>query len=146
MDMTTAQWIFEAHALQARDRIQADTVLATVKASVRILRNLMVSVLGLRLRATKEGEEADEFKFVPLSVLLADPARLKDLMSAEEAEAAVETATEDEAFDAFSKQLARGEVGDLEPILSSDPTPGKVSVEEYQAMLKSMGIKIVGGK
>lgn len=137
MRMTTAQWLFEYHALQEKEKASATFTVEVYKESVTALRKLMIALLGLDIIGEK--------KILPLSLLAGNPRLLGKWYEDAQADAAAEAAANDSEFDALSEQLAKGEIGDLDPLLFGDM--GDISkdytqTEEYKEALTALGIKI----
>lgn len=161
--MTYAQWMFEYHALQEKERGWAKQIAEVVKGFARSLREMLIGVLGLNLirewKAPKDkpfdtdtkAALADVTPFVPASILFGRPqvlqAYLDDLKKTEKEERASEAfrAQQDAAFEAFSAALARGETPpDMDPVLMG--RPGDTlnlywRSEDAQAALRSLGVK-----
>lgn len=142
--MTTAQWIFEMRALEARDRAQVDLITSAFQAGVSSLKTLMVGLLGLRWGTEKD--EAGEPMWVPLSHIVGRPEMLKTMFEAQEKSERVDDAVGDEAFDAWSSQLAKGDLGDLGPILENMPDISDPvhlwNTPEIQETMRAMGVRI----
>lgn len=88
-NMNEAQWLFEYHALQARERQSVDLVTSMFRALVRALRHTLITVLGLDLIRTwyaagvrdKAKLEAlkEETPYIPAVYIFGDPDRIDKL-------------------------------------------------------------------
>ena len=147
--MTEAQWLFEYHALRKKEDREFEMGAEVMKAGARILRDTLIGVLGLNLLVPKNEAEAatpDAPAFIPAAALMSNHHLLKIHFEAYQKAAGTETAMADAAFEEFSKKLARGDVGDLDPLLLGN-LPGGGNVTDYWAqasakqMLAALGIK-----
>jgi hypothetical protein len=98
-------------------------------------------VFGLNLFS----EEKDPDVFTPGAFVFGNHHLLKPLLDrakkTADDKAAAEAAVSDAAFEEFSKRLARGDVGDMEPILNPDLKNAYWNSLETQQTLMSLGIK-----
>ena len=123
--MTDAQWLFEYHALQAKEKMEGELQVKLLEANARVLRDTLIGVLGLHLLAPQPApdapprEEDAPVPFVPAVMLFSNHHLLNIAMAQQKKSAGVQV-EEDEAFEAFSQRLARGDVGDLDPIHTAD--------------------------
>ena len=99
--MTDAQWIFELKSLQAVDEEKTQVFKAA--------RSMLVSLLGLNL-FKRVGDHEDAF--MPMSLICGNPHILKSLFEENEKDAQAADALEDEEFDAWSEQMAMGNLDD----------------------------------
>ncbi|APU88890.1 hypothetical protein Rctr197k_070 [Virus Rctr197k] len=146
--MTEAQWLFEYHALQKKADLEAEVMTEVMKASARILRDTLVGVLGLNLfaPAPAASEDASAAAFLPAALLFSNHHLLKVAIDEKAKEVDLEKVVADDAFEEFSKKLARGEVGDMDPLLLGNlPNGGHLSdywaQESARQAMAILGIK-----
>lgn len=144
--MTYAQWMFEALALKKREADEAEVTSSLISAFSRILRETLIGVLGLGLVKPKpDAKPEDGTAFVPASFIMGRPEMLKHFLEDMKKEEKTEDALNDEAFEAFSAKLAKGDVGDMDPLIvghSGPVDPGAFWASAgAKQMLASMGIK-----
>ena len=130
--MTVEQWLFEYHALRRKERTEGELMVEAMKIGARTFRDILIGVLGLDQVAPKPAGEAagsatTESRpegapppFVPAAFVMGNHHLLNALMEAADKEKQAEAALNDSAFDEFSRKLAAGEVGDLDPVLTGD--------------------------
>lgn len=135
--MTTAQWLFEFHALQEKEKTSAAFTVEVYKESVTALRKLMIALLGLDVFGEK--------KIMPLALLAGNPKLLSKWYEDAQADEAIEAAANDTDFDQLSAQLAKGDIGDLDPTLFGDLSnisKDYTQTDDYKDALTALGIKI----
>lgn len=147
--MTEAQWLFEYHALRKKEERELEVQVEALKTNARVLRDTLVGVLGLDVFVSEKEKAAappDAPVFYPASLLFSNHHLLKGVLDEQNKAADSERALKDEAFEEFSKKLARGEVGDMDPLLLGN-LPGGGNVTDYWAqesakqMLHQLGVK-----
>lgn len=149
--MTDAQWKFEAEALRRKEEAAANMQVEVVKAGARILHDTLVSVLGLGLFAPAGGSEAGAeaggpLPFLPAAFLFANHHLLRVALEERDKSEHAGEAMGDAAFEAFSARLARGDVGDLDPLLLGTlPTGTSVDAlwkqTAFEQTLAALGVK-----
>ena len=153
--MTQAQWIAEYIGLRKMEQEKIEVASKFFEIGGLALRRLLVGLLGLNLAKAKVGadgeevaqEEGREEPFVPLSYLVSRPELLEAYSAQLSDEVEATHAMEDEEFEEMSKRLAKGDLGDLDPILSAKLTE-RFDAEAYwkspenQAFLAAAGVKI----
>lgn len=145
--MTEAQWAFEFHALQKKENQELELYAQTVKTGARILRDTLIGVLGLNLFVTPmPGDptpaDGETPLFVPAAALFSNHHLLKLVIDQQKDAMDTEKALNDSAFEEFSKKLARGDVGDMDPLLVGP----NIVIEKFdqaamQAAMKMLGIR-----
>lgn len=162
--MNEAQWLFMYHVLRDKERSWAETIAEAMRGGVRQLREMLIGVLGLNLvrkwKEPKGGFDAatktaldDVTPYVPASFLFGRPQSIQPYLDEMQKEAKIEKAaadyqaTQDDAFEEFSKRLAAG--GDMEPWVKGKPGDDRNvywnSLDAKQ-ILRSLGVKPrVGG-
>lgn len=151
--MTEAQWLFEYHALQAKERSWSDTIVDAFKAFFQELRASLISLFGLNLvKKWDTSKLSDEDKrvleketpFVPASFLWGRPEMLKAFLEEGEKQEIEEHAFDDKAFDEMSLRMARGEMNDLDrALMSIDYDPAPVERKLSLDRLAKAGVKFV---
>jgi hypothetical protein len=140
-----AEWYYHFIILHREDRRRSDYVLALYKAGGNYLREMLISVLGLRPpkladtpdvngegpQSDGDGQVAvdtnDDSKaiqapqnsvepYVPFVYLVGRPEQVKAFMEAADDDVKIEKSFMDSSFDEISKRLA-SDVGDMDPIL-----------------------------
>lgn len=152
--MRPAQWLFEYAALRDRENDQHELITAVVKQAKRLL----VSMLGLDLAAQMVGGEDttqltgedDDAPIVPLALLTGNPEMINHIMETLKKEKSESTDIADAEFDALSAKLAKGDIGDLDPIIFGpvDESVFKnayVRSDEYKQAMTALGVKIRDG-
>lgn len=147
--MTEAQWLFEYHALRKKEDRELEVQVEAVKTGARILRDTLIGVLGLDLFVTdKERAMAskDMPAFYPAALLFSNHHLLKGVFDEQKKAEDTERALKDAAFEEFSKKLAKGEIGDMDPLLLGNlPSGGNVTdywaQESAKQMLRALGVK-----
>lgn len=153
--MTSAQWLFEYVALREKEKDNTETIIQTLKA----LRKLLVSILGLNLMQKKKGAEGEDSKdkdeedesFVPMSLIAGRREIVEHILENMSQEEAVQNFVEDEDFEKMSAAIAAGEdLGDMAPMFEVDDTltqklntwftPGR------EEELRKLGVRIVEEK
>lgn len=140
--MTPAQWLFEYHALQAKEKQTSDLVVEVFKQSGVVARKLLISLLGLDIGPPDENGER---VVIPLSMLAGNPEMMAKVHETLQQEQAVAETTTDAEFDALSAKLAKGDVADLDPVLFGDMKPiskDYVHSEEYRQALEALGVRV----
>lgn len=147
--MTTAQWLFELHALRLKEQSESNTMLEVFKQASTVFRRTLVQLLGNDVidRMTHDNEEyiPDETKIIPLALLTGNPNLMKKWLDTAQQEAAAEAAVVDDEFEELSRKLAAQDVGDLDPILFGTMTPADrtyIKSDEYKQALASLGIQV----
>jgi len=147
--MTEAQWLFEYRALRKKEDEELEMQVEAFKTGARVLRDTLIGVLGLDAFVT----EADRAKapkdapvFMPASLLFSNHWLLKAHMDEQKKAEDTERALKDAAFEEFSKKLAKGEIGDMDPLLLGNlPSGGNVTdywaQESAKQMLRMLGVK-----
>lgn len=147
--MTEAQWLFEYHALRKKEEREVEMQSEVLKAHARILFDTLVGVSGADLLVTtKERAAAPEGTraFVPWVKLFSNHHLLHAALEEQKKEDDAQRALSDAAFDEFSRKLAKGEVGDLDPLLLGNLPGGGHAADRYaeqaaQEMLRVLGVK-----
>lgn len=146
--MTDAQWVFEFQALQRKEEMERKVEVEMLKTGARIFRDTLITVLGLHLFPGEVGAEREGDgppPFTPATLLFSNHHLLKmaveQLEKKTKDEDAMSRAQSDAAFEEFSQRLARGDVGDMDPILLGADVPNAYwNSEETQQMLKLLGV------
>jgi hypothetical protein len=143
--MTYAQWLWEYEALKQKEKEEVETSLELMK----LFRITIIKLLGLDLLAEKdEADEDDEDAgpvYVPLALMVSRREVVDVIMKKMEADSAIQKSLADDAFEAMSAAMARGElIGDMEPVIS-EPAAQEDTVREllYREELAAVGVKIV---
>ena len=158
--MTWAQWLFEYAGLKEREKAESERMGEVMNISLRSIREIMVGVLGLGVFVPEKAREAHAAKieaaraagedlplspFIPAAMMFSNHHLLAKLHEIQEEESKTEAAMADEAFEQMSAALARGDVGDLDPILLG--TPGETAENTYwqsfeaQEALRRIGVQ-----
>lgn len=154
--MNWAQWVFEFKALQKKEEDEFNVQAEILKTSARIFRDTLVSVLGLN-QLVPESPKSDDaaaaakrddagLPFVPAAFVMGNHHLLAHYIEEQKKAADAERAMSDTAFDEFSKRLASGDVGDMNPLLLGERPDGRhisdVHAEEaVKELLAAMGVK-----
>ena len=151
--MTTEQWHFEYEGLLAREEAKASTLARVFRDAVRAFREVLISVLGLNLLKRWIGatpEQAERLKdmtpFVPAAYLWTKPEVLEHWQQEALRDEGAEAAMKDEAFEAFSAALARGDLSEVDPRLLGTPDEGTEKFwnsVEVEQMLNRLGVRRV---
>jgi len=143
--MTYAQWLWEYEALKQKEKEEVETSLELMK----LFRITIIKLLGLDLLADQtEKDEADEDSgpvYVPLALMVSRREVVDVIMKKMEADSAIQKSLADDAFEAMSAAMARGEsMGDMEPVISESAAQ-EDTVREllYREELAAVGVKIV---
>lgn len=123
--MTEAQWHFEYHALQAREKRTFETVTQVFDAFFKSMRALLVRVLGLDLvrtwrqlgvsdRAEREKLKS-EIPFVPLVHLVGDAERINEWVKKDDGLSDEEADKKEAEAEAFSRLLRSGKLDSIIP-------------------------------
>lgn len=145
--MTKAQWLFEYLALREKERDTNDLVVQSLKA----LRHVLISVLGLNLMAdekTVKDEDGEEIEtFIPLSILTGRREVVEHMLESIQQEDATSDALEDDDFEKMSSAIAKGEdLGDMAPLFEIDESlEKKLNVwftPDRESELRGLGVKI----
>lgn len=125
----------------------AKTISAVYHNAFRGIRDLFISLLGLKFQSAPKDADPNDFPdIIPLSLLVGRPDALTAALDKSEGEEAAREATEDEKFDEWSKKLAAGDYSDMTPVMHEalakpeDPNALWYS-EEMQQTLEALGIK-----
>ena len=154
--MNWAQWMAEYHALLKKDKEQVDLIVKAMDSGFQSLREMLVGVLGLNLvHKSQLGEGAKDLPesvtpFIPFSMLVSRPEVMKQVRDEYEAAESASRGVEDDAFEAFSKDLQQrleqgGDLGDLEPMFGSvDLSQKDLYFQRYPPeMLRNLGVKMM---
>jgi hypothetical protein len=153
--MNWAQWVAEYHALLKKDKEQVDLVVRAMDSGFQSLREMLVGVLGLNLvHRSQLGEAAKDLPehvtpFIPFSMLVSRPDVIKKVQEEYEAASSASRGVEDDAFEAFSKDLQRrleeGDLGDMEPLFGSVEMSAKDRYfQRYPPeMLRNLGVRLM---
>lgn len=141
-EMTHAQWLIEAAALREHDdaaRKERTAFAVTVfKAAVHAFRDVLVSTLGLNIGTSNvEKDEDAPPRITPFVVFVTPPERLEDIMRRAGDNEEAESAVADDNLDTLNEQLARLDIGELEPLFTEktlDPYERWLSPENVQAL------------
>jgi hypothetical protein len=143
--MTYAQWLWEYEALKQKEKEEVETSLELMK----LFRITIIKLLGLDLLADQnEKDETDDDLgpvYVPLALMVSRREVVDVIMKKMEADSAIQKSLADDAFEAMSAAMARGElVGDMEPVIS-ETAAQEDTVKEllYREELASVGVKMV---
>lgn len=115
--MTWGQWLFEYHALRKKEEDEGKFLGEVMVAATNALRETLVGVLGLHLFAEEKPAGSGPTPFIPAAALFSNHHLLKHVIEAKEKAKQAEEAMQDDAFEALSQKLAKGDFGDLHPIL-----------------------------
>lgn len=117
-DMNEAQWLFEYHALQTRERQSVDLVTSMFRALVRAMRHTLITVLGLDLIRTwyaagvrdKAKLEAlkEETPYIPAVYIFGDPDRIDKLTGLDDGLTDEEREAEEERIRQMNEAIRRG--------------------------------------
>jgi hypothetical protein len=138
--MTSAQWLWEFEALAQKDRDDVERQLELFK----LMRKQIVSILGLTLMCNKEDMEKDPDMFIPWVLMGGRREVVQSIFDKIEKEHVMKESIEDEEFEKLSSAIARGEIGDMDPILDiSDLKLDEVKKKVRREDLQRAGVKIV---
>jgi len=142
--MTYAQWLWEYEALKQKEKDDVETSLELMK----LFRITLIKLLGLDLLADKtEVDEDNEDMgpvYVPLAIMVSRREVVDVIMKKMDAESAIQKSLADDDFEKMSAAMARGELGDMEPVVS-ESTAQEDTVKDllYREELAAVGVKIV---
>jgi len=111
--MTSCQWLLEFESLAQKERYDVERQLEFFK----LFRKQLVSMLGLNVVCKKEDLENDPDMYIPWVMLGGRREIVQEIFERMEKEKAIESVTQDEAFEKLSSAIASGEIGDMDPIL-----------------------------
>lgn len=146
--MTDAQWLFEYHALRKKEEAEIEVAAKTMETNANILRDTIVATLGLGLFVPKGTPEPAPgiAPFIPAALLFSNHHLLKPVFEDWQKANDADKAMGDDAFEEFSKRLARGDVGDMDPLLFGN-LPGGLNITQLVAQgamkqaLATLGVK-----
>lgn len=123
--MNEAQWMFEYHALHAREKNTIDLVTSMFRALVRSLRHTLITVLGLDLirswyaAGVRDKEKLtalkDETPYIPAVYVFGDPARIDKLIELDDGKSDEEREAEDRQIEAVNAAIRSGALEDQIP-------------------------------
>lgn len=150
-EMTYAQWLIEAAALQKREdgerEERQNMALEIYKAAARTFRETLIHVLGANIGAGK-AEEGEPTPYIPLMTTLARGEVVEELLKRESDEKQASEVLDDENMDQFAEELMNIDMGDLEPVFkgknSDDPFERWASKDNVELM-KQMGVELHEG-
>lgn len=132
--MTTAQWLFEYYALIEKEKTNTDQTIEILKT----LRKVLIEVLGLDLLSNEDNPES----IVPFSMLAGRREIIDSIIEKIESKKRIDDALNDDAFEAMSRAMASGDIGDMDPIL--EPVDMKeLKIKNIQKELSNIGVEIV---
>ncbi|MCK5612107.1 hypothetical protein KAR91_60105 [Candidatus Pacearchaeota archaeon] len=146
--MTQAQWFWEYFALREKEKEQNKLTAETITDSLKALRTILISVLGLNLLPNEKTEDGEEKEvIIPLSLLTGRRDAVELMFKKMNEEEQLNKAIGDEEFERLSMAMAKGEdLGDMEPLVNMTPEEEKNLTEWFNPArtqeLKNMGINI----
>lgn len=151
--MSHAQWLAQAKIYQIQEQrereSQSKLIEEVFSASIKAFRETLIRILGTNIGAGKPKNPDDPTPFYPMSMIVGRPEVLEELIQREQEELRVTAAVEDPELDKFNDELMNIDFGDIEPLLNSginsDDPLERWKSDEWQQMLRDMGIEVVGG-
>jgi hypothetical protein len=140
--MTEAQWLWEFLALQEKESQQIDLVTEVLKATKKMLTKLLGLDLVKEAMTEEELKEAGDDIAIPFALIAGRREFIQHIMEKVENKSKVAKAMTDTDFDAMSAAIAKGEIGDMDPILDTSDVE-RILASARQKELKDVGITIV---
>lgn len=147
--MTDAQWAFEAAALKRKEEAELNMQVEVVKANARVLRDTLIRVSGADILAPAPepgAVPAETPPFVPWALFFSNHHLLRNLMEEKQKAETTERVLADDAFEAFSAKLAKGEVGDVDPILLGKLPGGRDVSDLWAEQAAKEALRVLGVK
>jgi hypothetical protein len=146
--MTQAQWFWEYLALREKEKEQHKLTVETITDTLKALKIMLVSILGLNLipGVKKEGEEDKDF-IIPLSLIAGRRDAVELIFKKMNEEEEINKALEDEEFERLSQAMAKDEdLGDMEPLINMSPEEEQQLTDWFNPArlreLQRMGINV----
>ena len=141
--MSHAQWQLEYLALREKEteeRKERNALIEEVYTlASKTLQEMMIRLLGLNIGTGAQTNEDGRTPYIPLVLTHAAPEMVQRLMDADKAEEALKDENITKDLEILSEL---NPAKDLEKLLN--PTPLEVwHSEEHQALIRSMGVKVV---
>ena len=141
--MTGAQWIWEYEALAKKEQEAAENNIEMFK----MVKNQIIGLLGLSLMFDEKTLEKNPDLFMPWVIMGGRREIVQTLMEKFQASQAGKDAIDDPEFEKLSAAIARGDIGDMDPILDmSQLDLEKVKKQAQREDLQKAGVKIVDRK
>jgi hypothetical protein len=141
--MTGAQWIWEYEALAKKEQEAAENNIEMFK----MIKGQIIGLLGLSLMFDEKTLEKNPDLFMPWVIMGGRREIVHDLMEKFQASQAGRDAIDDPEFEKLSAAIARGDIGDMDPILDmSQLDLEKVKKQAQREDLQKAGVKIVDRK
>jgi len=141
--MTRAQWLWEYESLAQKEQESAENIVEILK----IVKSQVVSLLGLSLMFDEETLKKDPDLFMPWVVMGGRREIVQSLIEKFQSSQAGKDAINDPEFEKLSAAIARGDIGDMDPILDmSQLDLNKVKQQAQVEDLQKAGVRIVDRK